>query len=96
MRLIRESGPVDRYLTRTLSGKIFTWREIFDLMIPGVLDSLSIMFINTLITALISKNGETSVAAVSLMGPVTAVVVNIFNGISAGGTVYEWGGAFLI
>ena len=87
MRLIRESGPVDRYLTRTLSGKVFTWREIFDLMIPGVLDSLSIMFINTLITALISKNGETSVAAVSLMGPVTAVVVNIFNGISAGGTV---------
>lgn len=87
MRLIRDSGPVDRYLTRRLSGNVFTWREIFDLMIPGVLDSLSIMFINTLITALISKNGETSVAAVSLMGPVTALVVNIFNGISAGGTV---------
>lgn len=87
MRIIRDSGPVDKYLTRSLSGNVFTWREIFDLMIPGVLDSLSIMFINTLITALISKNGETSVAAVSLMGPVTAVVVNIFNGISAGGTV---------
>jgi len=87
MRIIRDSGPVDRYLTRKLTGNVFTWREIFDLMIPGVLDSLSIMFINTLITALISKNGETSVAAVSLMGPVTAVVVNIFNGISAGGTV---------
>ena len=87
MRIIRDSGPVDKYLTRRLSGNVFTWREIFDLMIPGVLDSLSIMFINTLITALISKNGETSVAAVSLMGPVTAVVVNIFNGISSGGTV---------
>lgn len=87
MRIIRDSSPVDRYLTRTLSGTIFGWREIFDLMIPGVLDSLSIMFINTLITALISKNGESSVAAVSLISPVTAVVVNVFNGISAGGTV---------
>ena len=57
MRIIRDSGPVDKYLTRRLSGNVFTWREIFDLMIPGVLDSLSIMFINTLITALIIKNG---------------------------------------
>lgn len=87
MRIVPDSGPIDRFLTRTLSGTVFTWREILDLMIPGVLDSLSIMFINMLITALISKNGETSVAAVSLVGPVTALVVNFFNGISSGGTV---------
>ena len=78
---------VEAYLDRTLSSSVFSWRQITDLIVPGVLDSLSIMFINMLITALISKNGETSVAAVSLMGPVTALVVNIFNGISAGGTV---------
>ena len=87
MRIVPDSSPVDRFLTRNLSGSVFTWREIFELMIPGVLDSLSIMFINMLITALISKNGETSVAAVSLVGPVTALIVNFFNGISAGGTV---------
>ena len=51
-------APVDRFLTRTLSGTVFTWREIWELLLPGVLDSLSIMFINMLITALISKNGE--------------------------------------
>lgn len=80
-------APVDRFLTRTLSGAVFTWREIWDLLLPGVLDSMSIMFINMLITALISKNGETSVAAVSLMSPVSALIVNVFSGISAGGTV---------
>jgi len=78
---------LDQFLTNKLSGTVFSWQEIWNLMIPSVLDSLSIMFINTLITALISKNGESSVAAVSLMGPVTALIVNVFNGISAGGTV---------
>ncbi len=78
---------MDAFLTRTLSGPVFTWREIFDLMIPGVLDSLSIMFCNTLITALISSNGEASMAAVSLVGPITWLMTCVFNGIAAGGTV---------
>mgnify|MGYP003314433203 CR=1 FL=1 len=80
-------APVDRFLTRTLSGTVFTWREVWELLLPGVLDSLSIMFINMLITALISKTGESSVAAVSLVSPVSALIVNVFSGISAGGTV---------
>lgn len=78
---------LDSFLTRTLSGSVFTWRQILNLMIPGILDNLSIMFINTLIVALISKNGETSVAAVSLIGPITGLVTCIFSGISAGGTI---------
>lgn len=52
---------------------------------PNVLDCLSIMFISMLITALISSNGEASVAAVSLVTPLTWMITCIFNGISAGG-----------
>ena len=69
-----------------LSGSIFTWQQILRMTVPYVLDSLSIMLIGMLITALISKNGETSVAAVSLVGPITNLVVCMFNGIGAGGT----------
>ena len=50
----------ERLLDRSLSSSVFTWRQVLDLMVPGILDSLSIMFINALITALISKNGEVS------------------------------------
>lgn len=78
---------VERRLERYLSGSVFTWHEIMNLMIPGILDNLSITLINMLITALISKNGEASVAAVSLVGPVTGIMVCLFTGISAGGTV---------
>lgn len=87
MRLVRDGSRVDSYMTRTLSSSVFTWREIIDLMIPGVLDSLSIMFIMMLITALISSNGETSVAAVALVSPITGLINCMFNGIAAGGSV---------
>ena len=78
---------LDRFLSRTLSGSEFTWQEILNLIIPGVLDAMSITFIGVLITALISKNGETSVAATSLVGPINNLVVCLFSGISSGGTV---------
>ena len=75
------------FLDRQLSGPVFTWRQIIDLMIPGILDNLSIMFIVMLITALISSNGETSVAAVALVSPITGLISCMFNGIAAGGSV---------
>lgn len=87
MKLVRDGGRLDSFLTRQLSGPVFTWREIIDLMIPGVLDNLSIMFIVMLITALISSNGETSVAAVALVSPITGLISCMFNGIAAGGSV---------
>ena len=55
--------------------------------VPFMLDSLSVMLIGMLITALISSNGQSSMAAVALVGPVTNLVVCMFNGIGAGGTV---------
>ena len=91
--MLREK--TDRLLTRALSGSVFSWREIFRLMIPGILDNLSITLISMLTTALISKNGESSMAAVSLVGPVTGLMVCFFTGISAGGSVIVaqcWGG----
>ena len=78
---------LDRFLTRTLSGSVFSWQEILNLIIPGILDAISITFIGVLITALISKHGETSVAATSLVGPINNLVVCLFSGISSGGTV---------
>ena len=87
MSRYRVPARVDSFLTRSLSGPVFTWKQIIDLMIPGVLDNLSIMFIVMLITALISSNGETSVAAVALVSPITGLISCMFNGMAAGGSV---------
>lgn len=87
MRQHHLPASFENFLDRELSGSVFTWQQIANLIIPGVLDSLSIMFINMLITALISKNGEASVAAVSLVGPITGLIVCFFQGLSDGGSV---------
>lgn len=65
----------------------FTRRQLLSMTLPFVLDSLSIMLISMLITALISSAGESSVAAVNLVSPIFTLIVCLMNGISAGGTV---------
>lgn len=67
--------------------RVFTRRELAGMTFPFILDSLSIMLISMLITALISSAGETSVAAVNLVSPIFTLIVCLMNGISAGGTV---------
>lgn len=79
---------------RHLPDTVFSPREIKQMLIPIILDSLSIMFINMLIVALIGRSGETSVAAVNLVSPITSLIMCLFNSISAAGTVVvaqAWG-----
>ena len=78
---------VSDYTERRLGGTVFSGKEIIRMLIPFILDSLSIFLINMLITALISGNGEQSVAAVALVGPILSLVTCMFNGIGSGGTV---------
>ena len=74
-------------LDRQLESPQFSASQLYHMTLPFILDSLSITFINVLITALISSSGETSVAAVNLVSPLLGLVVCIINGVSAGGTV---------
>lgn len=76
-----------RLLDKALTTSVFSWQEIVRMTIPFILDSLSITLMGTLITALISKNGESSIAAVSLINPIANLIICLFNGIGAGGTV---------
>lgn len=74
-------------LDRQFSSPVFRSRQIRKMAIPFILDAISIMFINMLITALISSAGETSVAAVNLVSPIFTLIICLLNGVSAGGTV---------
>lgn len=74
-------------LDSRLASPVFTASEIYQMALPLILDGLSIMFINMLITALISSAGEASVAAVNLVSPVFTLAICLLNGICAGGAV---------
>lgn len=74
-------------LDRQFSSPVFTSKQLYRMTLPFILDAMSVMFINMLITALISSAGETSVAAVNLVSPIFTLIICLLNGISAGGTV---------
>lgn len=78
---------IQKWFDDLLTSPVFTAGEVWRMGVPFVLDSLSIMLILALITALISSSGEDSVAAVNLANPIVAMIVCVLNGISAGGTV---------
>ena len=85
--IAQKNQKVKYFLHTQFTSPEFTSRDIFKMMYPIILDSLSIMFINMLIVALISSSGEEAVAAVNLVNPLSTLIVCLLNGIAAGGTV---------
>ncbi len=72
---------------RHLPDSVFSSRELFRMLVPMILDNLSIVLIHMLIVALIGQSGETSVAAVNLVSPITSLISCLFNSVAAAGTV---------
>lgn len=66
--------------TISQESHVFTRRQLASMTLPFILDSLSIMLISMLITALISSAGESSVAAVNLVSPIFTLIVCLMNG----------------
>ena len=86
-QLIKEGSKLDSFLTRQFSTSMFTYREIFGMLGPLILDQFFMFFMGVLTTAMISSSGEDSISAVSLVGPISSLIMSFFSAISAGGTV---------
>lgn len=87
IQLIKPDSRLDGFLTRQFSGSIFTYRQIFGMLGPLILDQFFVYLINMLTTSMISTSGQASVSAVSLVSPVNMLVMSLFTAIGAGGTV---------
>jgi putative MATE family efflux protein len=85
--LIKPGTRVDRFFDIQFGSTLFTYRKIFSMLLPLVLDQLFINLIMILTTAMISSSSEESVTAVSLVSPLYMMIFAIFNAISIGGTV---------
>lgn len=85
--LMSHSPKVERYLERQLGSKLFTYKEIFSMLIPLILDQFFINVIILLTTAMISSSSQESVSAVSMINPLSMIMWAIFSAISVGGTV---------
>lgn len=84
------SAPTSKFgklLDSQLSSTMFSYREIFKMLFPLILDMFFINVINMLTTSMISSSSQESVAAVSMINPITTLVLCLLNAIAAGGTV---------
>ena len=77
----------DSFLSSQFSSPMFSHREIFNMLSPLILDMFFINAINMLTTSMISSSSQESVAAVSMINPITTLVLCLLNAIAAGGTV---------
>lgn len=78
---------IDQYLTKQYSSTMFTYKDIFGMLFPLILDMFFINAILMLTTSMISSSSQDSVAAVSMISPITTLMVCMINAIGAGGTV---------
>lgn len=85
--LIRENSRLDRFLTDRFGSEMFSYRQIFGMLGPLILDQFFIYFIGMLTNAMISSSSQESVTAVGLVSPITMILMSLVFATSSGGTV---------
>ncbi|MCF0134865.1 MAG: hypothetical protein HUJ69_00405 [Lachnospiraceae bacterium] len=70
-----------------LGSDMFTDKSIWGMLFPLIMDQLFIYAIGLLTTAMISSSGESSVAAVSLVAPISQLPLAFYSAFAAGGGV---------
>lgn len=87
LSLMKAGSKFNGFLDQQFSSKLFTYRQIFSMLLPLILDQFFINAILMLTTAMISSSSQESVSAVSLVTPLYMMIYAIFNAISVGGTI---------
>lgn len=87
LQLLPAGSRADRFLYRQLASPLFSHRVILSMLGPLILDSFFINLIGVLTTSMISTSSQESVSAVSLVNPVTNLVMALMSAIASGGTV---------
>lgn len=80
-------AKIETFLSTQYSSSMFTYKEVLGMLFPLILDMFFINVINMLTTSMISSSSQASVAAVSMINPITTLVLCLLNAIAAGGTV---------
>ncbi len=86
-QVVKPRSWADHFLERHFTSNLFTYRQIFSMLIPLILDQLFINSISLLTTAMISSSSQESVTAVSLVAPLSTMLYALFSSISVGGTI---------
>ncbi|MFZ2540129.1 MAG: MATE family efflux transporter [Oscillospiraceae bacterium] len=85
--LIKPGTRADKFLANRYGSSMFSYRQIFAMLGPLILDQFFIYFIGMLTNAMISASSQDSVTAVGLVSPIVMLAMSLIFATSAGGTV---------
>lgn len=85
--LVKPGSRTDAWLSRRFDSAQFSYQEIFGMFGPLLIDQFFIFLIGMLTTSMISSSSQESVSAVSLVGPLTYMVIALSSAVASGGTV---------
>lgn len=74
-------------LARFFSGEGMSYRDVFSLLLPVVVDQFFLIGFNFINTAMISSSGAAAISAVNIVGSLNVLLVQLFTSIALGGTV---------
>lgn len=84
---IQPGSRTDAWLSRHFDSAQFSYQEIFGMFGPLLIDQFFIYLIGMLTTSMISSSSQESVSAVSLVSPLTYMIIALSNAVASGGTV---------
>ena len=70
---LKARTTADNFLKKSLSSNYFTYQQIFEMLVPLIMDQFFVSIIGLLTTAMISSSSQESVSAVSLVSPIYAM-----------------------
>ena len=74
-------------MARFFSGEGMSYRDVFSLLLPVVVDQFFLIGFNFINTAMISSSGAAAISAVNIVGSLNVLLVQLFTSIALGGTV---------
>lgn len=74
-------------LARFFSGEGMSYRDVFSLLLPVVVDQFFLIGFNFINMAMISSSGAAAISAVNIVGSLNVLLVQLFTSIALGGTV---------
>lgn len=83
----RQLHPLFQWFENRFTGNSISAKQVFKMLGPIFLDSLFIVLISIVNTAMISSSGVAAISAVSIVDSINVFIVSIFIAVATGGTV---------
>lgn len=77
----------DGFLTKLFSGNSMSYKQVFAIILPVLVDQAFVVCLNLLNTAMVSSSGEAAIAAVSTVDTLNFFLMQVFIAVCTGGTV---------